>query len=142
MIKTPKKKTKPKSTKSTGKIGKLFKKMKGTSNLEYNFAKLLDKLKISYIQHYTFKKREFDFLLVDYNVLVETHGCFFHCCKEDKIEPKYPFQRNNIKNDTHKAKLVKFDPTYKLLVVWEHEMKNSKLLKERINSFLDNLLTD
>jgi G:T-mismatch repair DNA endonuclease (very short patch repair protein) len=142
MIKVTKKKTTTKPTKSTGKISKLFKKMNGTSNLEYNFAKLLDKLKISYIQHFTFKKREFDFLLVDYNVLVETHGCFFHCCKQDKIEAKYPFQKKNIKNDTYKAKLVKFDPTYKLLVIWEHEMNSSSQLKEKITKFLNNIITD
>ena len=123
--------------KKVSKIGKQFKKMNGTSNLEVKFAKILDELNINYIQHFVFKKREYDFLLPDYNILVETHGCFFHCCKQDKIEPKYAFQRRNIKNDQYKVKLVKFDLTYNLLVIWEHEMKNRKTLKEHITSFIN-----
>ena len=82
--------------KKKGKIGKLFKKMKGTSNLEVSFADLLDKLGIKYEQHFVFKKREYDFLLNDHNILIETHGCFFHCCKEHNPEAKYAFQRKNL----------------------------------------------
>ena len=123
--------------KKKGKIGKLFKKMKGTSNLEVSFADLLDELGIKYEQHFVFKKREYDFLLNDHNILVETHGCFFHCCKEHSPEPKYAFQRRNLKNDQYKVKLVKFDKTYTLLVIWEHEIEKKKLLTEKINSFIE-----
>ena len=122
--------------KKKGKIGKLFKKMKGTSNLEVSFADLLDKLNIKYEQHFVFKKREYDFLLTDHNILIETHGCFFHCCKEHNPEPKYAFQRRNLKNDQYKVKLVKFDKTYTLLVIWEHEIEKKKLLTEKINNFI------
>ena len=123
--------------KKKGKIGKLFKKMKGTSNLEVSFADLLDELGIKYEQHFVFKKREYDFLLTDHNILIETHGCFFHCCKEHSPEPKYAFQRRNLKNDQYKVKLVKFDKTYTLLVIWEHEIEKKKLLTEKINNFIE-----
>jgi G:T-mismatch repair DNA endonuclease (very short patch repair protein) len=123
--------------KKKGKIGKLFKKMKGTSNLEVSFADLLDKLGIKYEQHFVFKKREYDFLLNDHNILIETHGCFFHCCKEHNPEAKYAFQRRNLKNDQYKVKLVKFDKTYTLLVIWEHEIEKKKLLIEKINTFIE-----
>ena len=123
--------------KKKGKIGKLFKKMKGTSNLEVSFADLLDELGVKYEQHFVFKKREYDFLLNDHNILIETHGCFFHCCKEHSPEPKYAFQRRNLKNDQYKVKLVKFDKTYTLLVIWEHEILEKKLLTEKINNFIE-----
>lgn len=123
--------------KKKGKIGKLFKKMKGTSNLEVSFADLLDELGVKYEQHFVFKKREYDFLLTDHNILIETHGCFFHCCKEHSPEPKYAFQRRNLKNDQYKVKLVKFDKTYTLLVIWEHEILEKKLLTEKINNFIE-----
>ena len=123
--------------KKKGKISKLFKKMKGTSNLEVSFADLLDKLGIKYEQHFIFKKREYDFLLNDHNILIETHGCFFHCCKEHNPEAKYAFQRRNLKNDQYKVKLVKFDKTYTLLVIWEHEIEKKKLLTEKINTFIE-----
>lgn len=123
--------------KKKGKIGKLFKKMKGTSNLEVSFADFLDKLGIKYEQHFVFKKREYDFLLNDHNILIETHGCFFHCCKEHNPEAKYAFQRRNLKNDQYKVKLVKFDKTYTLLVIWEHEIEKKKLLTEKINTFIE-----
>lgn len=129
---------KAKSKKPTKKkpIKKLFKKMNGTSNLEVSFAALLDELNINYIQHFIFKKREYDFLLSDYNILVETHGCFFHCCKIHNPVAVYPFQKKSIKNDKLKSKNVKFDPNYRLLVIWEHEMNNTKLLTEKIQKFI------
>ena len=118
------------------KIGKLFKKMNGTSNLEVSFAEILTGLNIKFEQHFVFKKREFDFLLTEHNILVETHGCFFHCCKKHNPEPKYAFQRRNLKNDQYKVKLVKFDLSYTLMVVWEHEMDTQTVLTEKINIFI------
>ena len=122
--------------KKKGKLGKLFKKMNGTSNLEVKFGVLLDELGIKYTKHFVFKNREYDFLLDDHNILVETHGCFFHCCKKHYPESLYNFQKRNLKNDQYKIKLVKFDTTYKLLIVWEHEMEDSVILSEKINKFI------
>jgi G:T-mismatch repair DNA endonuclease (very short patch repair protein) len=118
------------------KIGKLFKKMGGTSNLEVSFAEILTSLGIKFEQHFVFKKREFDFLLTEHNILVETHGCFFHCCKKHNPEPKYAFQRRNLKNDQYKVKIVKFDPAYTLMVIWEHELETQNVLTEKINTFI------
>jgi hypothetical protein len=118
------------------KIGKLFKKMGGTSNLEVSFAEILTSLGIKFEQHFVFKKREFDFLLTEHNILVETHGCFFHCCKKHNPEPKYAFQRRNLKNDQYKVKIVKFDPAYTLMVIWEHELETQTVLTEKINTFI------
>jgi G:T-mismatch repair DNA endonuclease (very short patch repair protein) len=122
--------------KKKGKTRKMLKKMNGTSNLEVKFAELLTELGVKFEQHFMFKKREFDFLLNDHNILVETHGCFYHCCKKHNPEPKYAFQRANLKNDQYKVKIVKFDLTYTLLVIWEHEMIDKKVLTEKINSFV------
>jgi G:T-mismatch repair DNA endonuclease (very short patch repair protein) len=123
--------------KKISKTGKMLKKMNGTSNLETLFAMTLDKMEINYEQHFTFKGKEFDFLLIKYNILVETHGCFYHCCKVHNPVPKYTLQKNNVKNDQKKIKLVKFDKYYTLMIVWEHELKEPKLLMERINTFID-----
>jgi G:T-mismatch repair DNA endonuclease (very short patch repair protein) len=122
--------------KKKGKTRKMLKKMNGTSNLEVKFAELLTELGIKFEQHFVFKKREFDFLLNDHSILVETHGCFYHCCKKHNPEPKYAFQRANLKNDQYKVKLVKFDLTYTLMVIWEHEMVDKDILTEKINNFV------
>jgi G:T-mismatch repair DNA endonuclease (very short patch repair protein) len=122
--------------KKKSKIGKLFKKMGGTSNLEVSFAEILTSLGVKFEQHFVFKKREFDFLLTEHNILVETHGCFFHCCKKHNPEPKYAFQRRNLKNDQYKVKIVKFDPAYTLMVIWEHELETQTVLTEKINTFI------
>lgn len=123
--------------KKKGKIGKLFKKMNGTSNLEIKFSKVLDDLGLSYEQHYVYKKREYDFLLLDYSILIETHGCFYHCCKTHFPDPIYPFQKRTLKNDQLKVKNVKFGKEFTLLTIWEHEMDKPKLLTEKINKFID-----
>jgi G:T-mismatch repair DNA endonuclease (very short patch repair protein) len=122
--------------KKKGKISKMFKKMGGTSNLETSFAEILTEQGIKFEQHFIFKKREFDFLLVDYNILVETHGCFFHCCKTHNPEAKYAFQRKNLKNDQYKIKIVKFDLTYNLFIIWEHEMKDTTKVIKKLNEFI------
>jgi G:T-mismatch repair DNA endonuclease (very short patch repair protein) len=122
--------------KKKGKTKKMLKKMNGTSNLEVKFAELLTELGVKFEQHFMFKKREFDFLLNEHSILVETHGCFYHCCKKHNPEPKYAFQRANLKNDQYKVKLVKFDLSYTLLVIWEHEMDDRKILTEKINTFV------
>jgi G:T-mismatch repair DNA endonuclease (very short patch repair protein) len=113
------------------------KKMNGTSKLEVAFAGILNELGIKYEQHFVFKKREFDFLLPDHGIIIETHGCFYHCCKTHNPEAKYTFQRNNLKNDQYKVKLVKFDHNYTLLIIWEHEMKEGDILVEKVNKFID-----
>jgi G:T-mismatch repair DNA endonuclease (very short patch repair protein) len=118
------------------KMGKIFKKISESSGLERDFAEILTELNIKFEQHFVFKKREFDFLLVDHNILVETHGCFFHCCKQHNPEVKYPFQKKNLKNDQYKVKIVKFNKNYNLLVVWEHEIKNKQLLTEKVDNFI------
>lgn len=123
--------------KKKSKFAKMVKKMNGTSKLEDTFADLLKEEGIKFEQHFVFKKREFDFLLPEYNILIETHGCFYHCCKTHSPEPKYAFQRANLKNDQYKVKLVKFDRTYKLLVIWEHEMDKPKLVTEKVNKFIE-----
>jgi G:T-mismatch repair DNA endonuclease (very short patch repair protein) len=123
--------------KKKGKFAKMVKKMNGTSKLEDSFAELLEQENINFERHFVFKKREFDFLLVDYNVLIETHGCFYHCCKKHSPEAKYAFQRANLRNDQYKVKLVKFDRTYNLLVIWEHEMDKTNLVVERVNKFIE-----
>jgi len=125
--------------KKKSKIGELFKKMKGTSNLEVKFAKLLDEINIQHIKYFNYKNKEFDFLLTDFNILIETHGCFFHCCKTHHPVPKYKFQRNSIKNDKSKSKLIKFDKDYNLLVIWEHEMNDTKKLKTKLFQQIDKL---
>lgn len=136
MDKKNKKVVKKKKVTKKKPIKKLFKKMNGTSKLEESFAEILDTLGINYMQHFVFKKREYDFLLTDYNILVETHGCFFHCCKTHNPIAVYPFQKRSVRNDKLKAKNVKFDPTYTMMVIWEHEMKDVELLTEKIQNKL------
>ncbi len=122
--------------KKKSKTGKMLKKMKGTSNLEVVFAELLTENNVIFKQHYIFKGKEFDFLLTDYNILIELHGCFYHCCKLHHPVPKYTLQRKNLKNDQHKVKIVKFDLTYNLLIIWEHEMSDSKKVVKKLNEFI------
>jgi len=122
--------------KKKGKISKMFKKMNGTSNLETKFAKVLSELGLVYKQHHIYNKKEYDFLLLDHNILIETHGCFFHCCKTHFPTAIYPFQKRSLKNDQLKVKNVKFGKEFTLLVIWEHEMDNPKQLNEKINDFI------
>ena len=112
--------------------------MSGKSKLEDKFADMLKSMNLNFERYFVFKKREYDFLLIDYNILIEVHGCFFHCCIKDGYKPKYKFQARNLINDQFKIRSVKMSNKYKLLIIWEHEINENKTLTiKKINEAIN-----
>jgi very-short-patch-repair endonuclease len=103
------------------KINKLTK-FNGTSNLETKFKYILESMKIRFKPQYPFKGKLYDFYLPDHKILIEVDGDFFHVNTSAGYKPKYNFQKNNIKNDLYKNKLVDDAKGYKLLRFWESEI--------------------
>ena len=65
----------------------------------------------------------YDFLLLDYNVLVEVDGDFHHCNPNSKNKiPIYPIQLKTVANDIRKNRIPEVN-NIKLLRFWEKDIK-------------------
>ena len=115
----------------------MVKKKHKMNGLEKEFEKILKKLKIKYEFHFMYRKKEYDFLLIDYKLLIECDGDYWHVNKAQGFKPVYAVQKRNLRNDKVKNELVKKYREYKLLRFWENDINNHKeivieQLKERL----------
>jgi len=113
---------------------------KKKSKLEIKFQSILDILNINYINQYEFNKRLFDFYLIDFNILIEVDGDFYHCNpNSNHSEITYPSQRLTKNNDDYKNRLCE-DNNIKLIRYWEKDINDrpewviSDLKEQLINS--------
>lgn len=111
----------------------------GTSKLEKKFAKeFLKKLNIKYEEQYYAEsiKRYYDFYLIDYQVLIEIDGDFFHGYGK-VYEEKSPMQKKNERVDNIKNEWAGVHGI-PLIRIWEHDINDNpekvlKFLAERLN---------
>jgi len=73
-----------------------------------------------------------DFIDEDKNQIIEVYGCFWHCCRKCGHH-----NRNRIRQkDASRIKNFK-KLGYSVLIVWEHELKSSVLVINKIQKILD-----
>lgn len=95
------------------------------TNLESEFESILLQLGVNYEYQFEFKHYHFDFYLMDYNILIEVDGDFFHCNPNTKHkEPKYPIQEQTVRNDKKKNALCL--GSIQLERFWEYDINNHK----------------
>jgi len=109
------------------------------SKPEIRVREILEQLKINFIQQFSIKyedfdikpiRRYYDFYLIDYGILLEIHGDYWHgfgILEENKNSTqKYVSQ-----NDYLKAYIAKCE-NLKYCVIWEHETKIVEILLQKI----------
>jgi len=112
---------------------------KRNTDIEIIMSNLLSLLGVSYIKCYNIvidnDKREYDFYLPDFNILIECDGDYFHANNNRYDQTKLSkTQLNTIKNDKFKNNLAQ-NGKYKLLRFWGTEIKNKNfiiVLKDKI----------
>jgi len=73
-----------------------------------------------------------DFINIDKKQIIEAYGCFWHCCKKCG----HLNRGRRRQNDT--LRINKFKKLgYSVLVIWEHELKNSEKTMLRIKKFVE-----
>lgn len=109
---------------------------KGNRSTEEVFVKLLKANKISgWRRHVKGAYGSPDFLFRKNKVVVFLDGCFWHGCKIHCVMPKsnkkYWIEKisRNIKRD-RKVKKHYLDKGWKVVRIWEHDLKNHKLPKK------------
>lgn len=98
---------------------------------------LLDKMCIKYDSEYDIKYYLVDCYLIDYNLMIEVQGDFWHCSPLLNKKSK-GMQKNKI-NDVRKHTYIKNNYGIEVLYLWESDIKNNielcnKLIKEYIQS--------
>jgi len=114
----------------------------GASSLESKVSEILNGLSISYITQFHLKGKIFDFRILNTNILIEVNGDYWHCNPSKyKAEEIVKFHSNSKKvsdiweKDDVKKKLAEIDG-FKVVYIWEEEMKNSNLSQLVIEKLL------
>jgi very-short-patch-repair endonuclease len=105
------------------------------SKTELLMEDILIFLNLEYKRQFRLKRKIFDFLIINTNILVEVDGDFWHCNPIRFSEPKYKQQIHNLNNDAIKNKIAE-ENGYKLLRFWEYDIikhpdKVIAILKEK-----------
>lgn len=91
--------------------------------------------KIKHKMHPTIKGSP-DLILPDRRLAVFIHGCFWHKCSKHYVAPKsnlgywIPKLKRNVVRDKQSKKILR-KQGYKVMVVWEHEIKDKSKLKSK-----------
>lgn len=100
---------------------------------------LLNELNINYINEYNCKYVSIDNYLVDYNLMIEVMGTFWHCDSRIYNEINYQNQVDRIKNDKIKSTYINNKYGLKILYLWEEDItKNVEMCKNLIKSYIKN----
>ena len=115
------------------------------SGQEKIFEQFLKDHDIKYKYSVIYKKRQYDFLLIDYNLIIELQGDYWHgnpmfwdIYENDNNKKKlYETQKMKIKDDIIKKKLID-DSKYNFCEFWEYDIYNNfdnivKTLTEKYN---------
>lgn len=95
------------------------------NKLEAKFENFLKLLNLNYEPQFPFKGYLFDFYLLDFNMLIEADGDFWHCNPNGKYPiPTYEVQKDINKNDKIKNLIAK-ENNIKLLRFWEMDINNN-----------------
>lgn len=118
----------------------------GTSNLELKIAKSLDNLKIDYERHFYINRKQYDFYIKKFNLLIEVNGDFWHANPVNyKENDKLNFGKGKIvtakelwEKDLKKKKLAE-SSGHSILYIWENEIKSNKNLDFLVFSKIEEL---
>lgn len=101
--------------------------------------KLLNKLDIEYKNEKGFTYYTVDNYLIDYNLILEVMGTYWHCDRRYYPTITYERQVNRIKIDKAKHTYIKNNFNIEILYLWEYDIINNiKLCEELIKLYIKN----
>lgn len=102
---------------------------------------------IKYKYSFIYERRQYDFLLLDYNIIIEVNGDYWHAnpkfwdVNNDSLNKKqlYETQKMKIKDDIIKKRIID-NSKYELLIIWEDDINNNfnyieNTILEKINNY-------
>lgn len=102
------------------------------TKIEIIFENFLIENDIKYVYSFIYKKRQFDFYLKDYNLIIEINGDYWHANpkfwdiygNDNNKKKLYETQKMKIKDDIIKEKMIE-DSNYKFIKFWEDDIHNN-----------------
>ena len=85
--------------------------------------------KINYKYNFILSNNQFDFLIPDYNIIIEVHGDYWHANPEIYGEGKKELNERQlfkINRDIEKSNYIKENTNFNILYIWETDIKNEK----------------
>jgi hypothetical protein len=100
---------------------------------------ILDDLNVKYQNEYNCNYVSIDNYLLDYNLMIEVMGTFWHSDHRIIKEINYPDRVDGIRKDKIKRSFIKTKYNVNILYLWEEDiMKNPDLCKKLIKLYIDN----
>ncbi|MEC5270567.1 DUF559 domain-containing protein [Caldifermentibacillus hisashii] len=93
------------------------------TSIESKVEELLQEMNLKYKYSFILQKHQFDFLLIDYNILIECDGDYWHVNPKFYPKPK-GWQIKRIEIDKEKNRIAK-NNGYTILRFWEDEINNN-----------------
>jgi len=102
------------------------------TNIEKKVEDYLKLREINYKYNFIISNNQFDFLLIDYSIIIEVHGDYWHA--NPKIYGSGKIELNDrqvfkVKRDIEKNNYIKENTNYNILYIWESDIKNEKYKK-------------
>lgn len=101
--------------------------------------KMLESLEIKYINEYNCKYYSVDNYLIDYNLMIEVNGGFWHCDPRKYNNISYQQQYDRIISDKRKRSSILKNYGINILYLWEKDLiEDSELCLTVLKSYVDN----
>lgn len=94
------------------------------TSIEKFIEDLLNQLGVKFKKQKAIRFYNVDFFLPDYNLVLQINGEYWHCDPRVYPQPKNNIQKKNIEKDKEAKKAI-IDGGYKLLEIWEGDIKRS-----------------
>lgn len=103
------------------------------TSIERFIEEILEKNEIEFIKQFEIKPFKYDFLLSNYNLILEINGDYWHGNPLIFEDNKFDFiQKKNIARDLSKFKKTKYKK-YNILYIWESEItKHPKIVEKKL----------
>lgn len=112
------------------------------SKIQLKVNDLLDKKSIKYNREFLMDYYSMDNYLIDYNLIIEVMGDFWHTSPLRYNADKYKIsnmQARGITTDKRKHTYIKNNYGIEILYIWEHDINNNiKLCSDLIDSYINN----
>lgn len=111
---------------------------KTDNSLQQKINNYLDDLKVKYINEKPFDHWSVDNYLLEYNLIIEVNGDYWHCNNIKFKKIKYKLQLDRIQKDCIKNKSIFNNNNIKILYLWEYDINNNfELCKLLINTYIN-----
>ena len=106
---------------------------------ERETMKILESLKVSFIQQFPLSGFYYDFMLPEHRILIEVNGDYFHANPlryTKTVRNKSSMQKRNYRRDRKKL-AVAVNNGYRIIYIWERDLKLGRKVRTVLNETIN-----